>query len=71
MEDEWVYETNSGFVTPAHVLSIRGFESGRYIFFYTLDQLDRPTPRVAAYPSGIVQGEMGATLTCTLRHEDY
>jgi hypothetical protein len=58
----WWYITNDDEWTPAYVLEQISVEKLMYTFFYTLDMLGRPTPRVAAYPSGIVQSEMGGLL---------
>lgn len=64
----WYYETNDGYRTKAYFLNPYGPEidhctKDKYTFFYTLDPLGRPTPRVASYPSGIVANtELGARL---------
>lgn len=64
----WYYETNDGYRTPAYLLrpelqAKKNKLVGLHTFFYTLDPLGRPTPRVASYPSGIVANtELGARL---------
>jgi hypothetical protein len=58
----WFMESNDGERTEAFVLSFASTPSDDYIFFYTLDQLGRPTPRIAHAHSKIVQGEMGGLL---------
>jgi hypothetical protein len=64
----WYYETNDGYRTKAYFLHPHGPEidhctRSKYTFFYTLDPLGRPTPRVASCPSDIVcNTELGARL---------
>lgn len=61
----WYYETNDGYRTRAYRLvhSDKKEAQLEYVFFYTLDLLGRPTPRVASSPSMIVANtELGARL---------
>jgi hypothetical protein len=62
MSLRWYMETNDGERRIAHILCQASTPSDDYIFFYTLDQLGRPTPRIAHAHSKIVQSELGARL---------
>jgi hypothetical protein len=64
----WYYETNDGDRTPASLLEDKDDlqHGAKYVFFYTLDLIGRPTPRYAARTLTprfyIVAGEMGGLL---------
>jgi hypothetical protein len=55
-------ETNDGYRSPAYILNSIKLPSGSYVFFFTMDDLGRPTARVASSESYIVESELGARL---------
>jgi hypothetical protein len=58
----WFVETNDGERIPATQPHRVQTPAGDYVLFCTLDQLGRPTPRLASWPSMILASEMGGRL---------